>query len=222
MSIPDVPFKEGLIPFKYQNETYQTYYKVYGDLENRTHNPLIVLHGGPGLVHQYLVPFVDLVASASIPVILYDQIGNGRSTHVHDKPPTFWTFDLFIDELLNLVSFLGIESAYDIAGHSWGGILGVELEVRRQPEGLKHLILADSLAAYSLWMQSNMQLMQALPQEVQDGLMTGMKDPAKYYAALKAFHAVHGCTIKPPPEEFAYSLDQVFGPDGDLTVTSSP
>ena len=39
---------EGLIPFTYQGEQYHTWYKVYGNLEDRTRTPLICLHGGPG------------------------------------------------------------------------------------------------------------------------------------------------------------------------------
>ncbi|EMD34962.1 hypothetical protein CERSUDRAFT_85714 [Gelatoporia subvermispora B] len=214
-------FKEGTIPFTYQGETFQTYYKIFGELENRTHTPLIGLHGGPGLSHDYLVPLGDLT-SKGIPVILYDQIGNSRSTHLKDKPPTFWTIDLFIDELINLLNHFGVSDAFDLIGHSWGGVLSIEYELRRQPAGLKHIILTNSLASVALWGQSNMQLMQSMPPDVQSGLQGGMKDPKKYEAALLVLHAKHGCTVKPFPAEAKYSLDQVFGADGDPTVASAP
>ena len=222
MANPAASVATGLIPFTYQGETFQTYYQVFGDIANRTKDPLVVLHGGPGLVHDYLVPFSDLTADASIPVILYDQLGNGRSTHLKEKPPTFWTVDLFIEELLNVLAFFKVESAFNLAGHSWGGILASEFEVRRQPPGLQHLILTGSLAASALWNQSNAQLMQAFPQDVQEGLKAGMKEPAKFHAALLAFHRVHGCTLPEFPESYTYTLDQVFGPGGDATVASAP
>jgi len=222
MTSATAPFTDGKIDFKYQGETFQTYYKVFGDIKNSTRLPLIVLHGGPGLVHNYLVPFADLTTKYDTPVILYDQLGNGLSTHLKEKPPTFWTVDLFIDELVNVINHFSIQDGFDLAGHSWGGILASEFEVRRQPKGLKHLILSDSLAASSLWNQSNMELMKAFPASVQEGLGAGMKDPAKFWAALQAFHAVHGCTVKPFPEEFVYTMQQVFGPDGDPTVASAP
>lgn len=217
-----VSTKTGLIPFNYQGETFETYYKVFGDIATCTETPLIVLHGGPGLVHDYLVPFSDLTADASIPVILYDQLGNGRSTHLKEKPPTFWTIDLFIEELLNVIAFFGIESGFNLAGHSWGGILASEFEVRRQPPGLKHLILTDSLAASSLWNQSNGQLLMTFPKEVQEGMMGGMKDPAAFHAALLQFHRVYGCTLPEFPESYTYTLDQVFGANGDPTVAGAP
>lgn len=213
---------DGKIDFKHNGETFQTYFKRFGDLENRKNVPLIVLHGGPGLVHNYLVPFAELATKYDIPVILYDQLGNGKSTHLREKPPTFWNIDLFIDELINLINHFGIQDGFSLAGHSWGGILASEFEVRRQPAGLKRLILSDSLAASSLWNQSNGQLLANFPDDVKQGIMGGMKDPAAFFHALKEFHAVHGCTIRPVPDYYWYTLDQVFGADGDPTVAGAP
>lgn len=221
MSNPEATVKEGLIPFVHGEETFHTYYKLFGDLTTAIRPPLVVLHGGPGLVHNYLVPFSDLLVDAGIPIILYDQIGNGKSTHLRDRPPAFWTIDLFVDELLNVLKFFGIEEAYDLAGHSWGGALAAEFAVRLQPQGLKHLLLMDSLASIALWMQSTIQLLHAFPEDVQEGIKGGMGEPDRYYAALKRFHAVHGCTLKPLPEELVYTMDMVFSKAGDPTVASS-
>ncbi|KAF8960215.1 proline-specific peptidase [Flammula alnicola] len=222
MSAAPAKMTDGKIDFKYNGETFQTYFKLFGDLANRTRTPLIFLHGGPGLVHDYLVPFAELTEKYNVPVIIYDQLGNGLSTHLKDKPPTFWTVDLFIDELVNLLTHFSIQDDFDLGGHSWGGILASEFEVRRQPKGLKHLILSDSLASSALWNQSNMQLMQTFPKEVQEGLGGGMKNPEKFWSALQEFHSVYGCTIKPFPKEYLYTMEQVFGPNGDPTVASAP
>jgi len=215
-------FTDGLVDFAYKGETYQTYYKVFGDIKNSKRTPFVVLHGGPGLVHNYLLPFQDLSTKYGIPTILYDQIGNGKSTHLKEKEPTFWTIDLFIDELVNLLKHLGIENEFDIAGHSWGGILASEFIVRRRPKGVKRLILADSLAASSLWNKSQMELLQTFPESVQQGIAGGMKDPEKFWEALQVFHSVHGCTVKPFPEDYLYTMSQVFGKDGDPTVAGAP
>jgi len=130
--------------------------------------------------------------------------------------------DLFIAELENLIVHFGIQDGYSILGHSWGGILASEFEVRKQPPGLKRLIVADSLAASSLWNKSNAQLLQASPEDVQQGVAGGMKDPEKFGPALQKFHARHGCIIVPVPEELSYTMLQVFGPDGDPTVAAAP
>lgn len=214
-----LPTTEGTIPFVFQGETYQTFYKVFGELGKGTHPPLVVLHVGPGLSHDYLLPITDLV-DANIPVIFYDQVGNARSTHLQDKPPTFWTFDLFIDELENILQHLGIHDNFHLLGHSWGGILACEFEVRRQPAGLRKLVLTNSLAEFGLWMQSNMQLLQSFPKEVMEGIMGGMADPKAYRAALRVFHAKYGCTLDPLPEEYEYSLGQAF--EDDTVASASP
>jgi pimeloyl-ACP methyl ester carboxylesterase len=54
-------------------------------------------------------------------VILYDQIGNGASSHRPDAPKEFWVPELFMDELDNLTKALGIYDDFDLLGQSWGG-----------------------------------------------------------------------------------------------------
>lgn len=103
--------KEGTIPFTVDGKTYQTWYKIFGDLQNWTSLPLVVLHGGPGASHDYLISISDI--SSSRPVIFYDQIGNGRSSHIHDKGTSFWTIELFIDELVNLLEHFNIQEEFD-------------------------------------------------------------------------------------------------------------
>ena len=60
------------------------------------------------------------------PVVHHDQLGNGNSTHLARSGADFWTVDLFLDELDNLLDKLGIASAYHLLGQSWGGMLAAE------------------------------------------------------------------------------------------------
>lgn len=165
------------------------------------------------MAHDYLVPLGDLSATRAI--ILYDQIGNSRSTHFTDppKPAEFWTIDLFVDELQNLITFFGLEKrGYYLLGHSWGGILATEFEVRRHPPSLKGIVLSDSLADMGLWGKSNMQLMSKFPEDVQAGLKGGFSDLKKYREALEEFYKVHACRISPQPKEVAAGgLNPIFG-----------
>lgn len=66
----------------------KTWYTVFGDLEGWIQKPLVGLHGGPGVTHHYLLNLSRLSAAYSIPVVLYDQIGNGKSTHLPEKRET--------------------------------------------------------------------------------------------------------------------------------------
>ncbi|KAF4618825.1 hypothetical protein D9613_010081 [Agrocybe pediades] len=106
----------GTADFVVAGKTYKTWYRVHGDIHSTDRTPLLVIHGGPGMTHDYMLPNLKLYENHSIPVIFYDQIGCGRSS--------FWCVDLFLDELENLVRHLGLQR-YDILGHSWGGVFVV-------------------------------------------------------------------------------------------------
>ncbi|KAJ7099965.1 proline iminopeptidase [Mycena belliarum] len=211
---------EGTIPFTVAVEgaptvVCQTWYKIIGPTDffaPHTLPPLIGLHGGPGMAHDYLVPLADL--SATRPVILYDQIGGGRSTHFSNKPAEFWSIDLFIRELQNLLEHFGLgsETGFYLLGHSWGGILATEFEVNYHPCGLKGIILSSSLASMELWVKSNRALLASFPERVQSAFANGFKAPKEYREALEEFYVHHACRITPQPKEVAAGgLDPIFG-----------
>ncbi|KAI0667426.1 proline-specific peptidase [Trametes maxima] len=212
--------QDGYIPFTPQGETYQTYYRLVGDLEARTNTPIVVLHGGPGLTHDYLVPHNDLY-NRSHPAILYDQLGNGRSTHLPDKPHSFWTIDLFLDEFVNLLEHFGIQDDFHVIGHSWGGMMASEFVVRRHPAGLQRLVVTDSPSDMVLWQRSLKEVMEKFPQWVKDAIAKGPVDNEDYVKALSEFYAVHGCRLKPIPQEFVTTLLSKYGENGDRTVDGS-
>src|ERR1700677_2786247 len=132
MSKSQVKVEEGTVTFKHpslpDDKPCQTWYKVIGDLKtSSTGRPLVTLHGGPGACHNYLLPSLsELPEKYGVPVVFYDQIGNGKSTHYREKrlDTNFWTPDLIMSELENLLEHLGIGDDYDLLGQSWGGMLG--------------------------------------------------------------------------------------------------
>ena len=65
---------EGTIPFK----GYKTWYRIIGDGEEPGKLPLLCLHGGPGVAHDYLES-LDAMAATGRRVIYYDQLGCGNS-----------------------------------------------------------------------------------------------------------------------------------------------
>ena len=94
--------------------------------------PLVVLHGGPGMAHNYLKNLEELTSTGRT-VILYDQLGCGNSSHLPDAPADFWVPQLFVDEFLNLLAHFRLGD-FHLLGQSWGGMLGAEIAVR-QPRG---------------------------------------------------------------------------------------
>ncbi|TSD76597.1 alpha/beta fold hydrolase [Pseudomonas sp. KBS0710] len=194
---------------------YRTWFRVTGDLKSGR-LPLIVAHGGPGCTHDYVDSFKDL-ADTGRAVVHYDQLGNGRSTHLRDAPADFWNVELFLAELNNLIEHLHIRE-YALLGQSWGGMLGAEHAVR-QPAGLKALIIANSPASMELWCAAAHELRQALPAEVQATLLrheaAGTTDSAEYRAASDVYYARHVCRLQPEPAEVLRTNAAI---DADPTV----
>jgi L-proline amide hydrolase len=219
--MPEPMQAEGRIPFDVPTagKPCETWYKVVGDLN--TGIPLVTAHGGPGAAHEYLLPFTDLHAKYGITVVFYDQIGCGQSTRLREKEgdEEFWSVDLFIKELDNLVDFLGLrESKFDLLGQSWGGMFG-SVYAARQPLGLRKLILADAPASIPLMQKGVKELVKLLPQSVQDALSEchrrGDYESEKYKAACLVFYKRHLCRMDPWPEEINIALGHL---EDDPTV----
>lgn len=204
---------EGFVPFR----GHQTWYRVTGDLKG-PRLPLVLAHGGPGCTHDYVDSFKDITALDGRAVIHYDQLGNGKSTHLPEKGPEFWTVDLFLAELDALLAHLGIAERYAFLGQSWGGMLGAEHAVRR-PQGLKALVIANSPANMHTWVAEANRLRRELPIEVQETLnrheAAGTLTDPDYIRASMAFYDRHVCRVTPWPAEVARTFAAM---DVDNTV----
>lgn len=193
---------------------WETWYRVTGDLEATRASgraPLVVLHGGPGATHDYTLR-IARVAEQGRAVVHYDQLGCGRSTHLPEAGADFWTVQLFLDELDNLLDHLGIADRYAVLGQSWGGMLGAEHAIRR-PAGLTGLVIADSPASMELWVSEANRLREDLPADVQATLLrheqAGTTDDPEYTEAEKAFYDRHVCRVVPNPPEVTASFDAI-------------
>jgi L-proline amide hydrolase len=141
---------------------HQTWYRVTGQLDRDAGRaPLVVLHGGPGAAHDYTLAMTSL-ADDGRAVVHYDQLGCGRSTHLPDADPSFWTVDLFVAELRNLVDVLGIGDRFHLLGQSWGGMLGPEV-VLSDSSGISSLTICDSPASMPLWLAAAAELRAVYP-----------------------------------------------------------
>ena len=204
--VPEAP-STGTVDFG----GHQTWYRVTGDLAaTRAAGllPLVVLHGGPGVPHEYVLRIAGL-ASTGRAVVHYDQLGCGASTHLPDAGAEFWTVSLFLDELDAVLAALGIDDGYALLGQSWGGMLAAEHAVRR-PAGLRALVIANSPASMALWLAEANRLRGELPAQVQATLLTheqaGTTDSPEYAAAETVFYDRHVCRVVPNPPEVAASF----------------
>lgn len=113
---------------------------VWYENEGEGATPIIVVHGGPAAGHDYLDGFRDLAKFNR--VVLYDQLGCGRSPYSGDID---WGMDHFVDELEALRGHLGA-SRVILVGHSWGGMVALEYALRIRNR-VAALVLASTASA---------------------------------------------------------------------------
>lgn len=197
--------QEGFIPVLGE---YRVWYRIVGGGAEREQVPLLALHGGPGVPHDYIENLVDL-ASDTRRVILYDQLGCGRSDQPGD--PSLWRVERFVEELGIVRRALALEEIH-LLGQSWGGMLAIEYALT-QPQGLVSLILASTLASMPLWVAEANRLRDELPPEVQATLLrheaAGTTDDPEYLQAMQVFYERHVIRVVPMPDQVKRALDQV-------------
>jgi len=81
---------------------------------------LLVLHGGPGAHHDYLLPQM-LELADQYALVFYDQRGGGRSK-TDDRTPITWR--THVEDLDRVVGELHLDPLV-LVGYSWGGLLAL-------------------------------------------------------------------------------------------------
>ena len=184
---------------------FATWYREEGETEPGK-LPVLCLHGGPGIAHDYLEPMFGLAASGRR-VVLYDQVGCGRS------PATGldWTVELFVGEVDAVRTALGLDRVH-VFGNSWGGMLAMEYALM-QPQGLASLTLASSPASIPQWVEETAALRAELPADVRETLdrheAAGTVHDLEYTAACMEFYKRHVCRVWPFPDYVDRSFAQV-------------
>ncbi len=93
----EIPSQKGYIPVSGG----RVWYRISGAGPGI---PLLALHGGPGAGSDYLEPLTALTVER--PVILYDQLGGGKSDRPTDS--RLWVLNRFIEELTQVCKALNL------------------------------------------------------------------------------------------------------------------
>lgn len=96
------------------------YWARYGPAGAR---PVLVLHGGPGAEHDYLLPQMLQLGGGTRELVFYDQRGGGRSK-TEDRAPITWRTQ--VDDMRLVIDELGLAAdGLTVVGYSWGGLLAM-------------------------------------------------------------------------------------------------
>jgi proline iminopeptidase len=131
-----------LIPIKTPVGEFKVWTKRFG---NNPKIKILLLHGGPGMTHEYMECFETFFEREGFEFYEYDQLGSDYSDQPSDS--SLWTTARFVEEVEQVRKAIGADSTnFYLLGHSWGGILGMEYALKYQRH-LKGLIIADMMAS---------------------------------------------------------------------------
>ena len=139
MTAPSTEFK---IPISTPLGVLNAWAVTYG---NPIQPRILLVQGGPGTTHDYLISTAQSLAGQGYSVTMYGPIGTDYS----DKAASyeFCDLDWFINELNQVVDYLKTKtSQINLLGHSWGGYLSIEY-VLRYPNKIAQLIVSNAVSS---------------------------------------------------------------------------
>jgi proline iminopeptidase len=99
--------------------------------------PVVVLHGGPGAHHDYLLPQYDRLADRRV-LFYYDQRGGGQSPVPRDTPAGWRDHVADLDGIREVLEL----ERLTLCGYSWGGLLAI-LYLLEHPDRVDRLALVS-------------------------------------------------------------------------------
>ena len=198
-----------MIPVTTPKGTFRVWTKRVG---NNPNAKVLLLHGGPGVTHEYLEAFDSYFPSAGIEYYYYDQLGSYYS----DQPdaPELWELPRFVEEVEQVRKALGLRADnFVLYGQSWGGILALEYALKYQ-QNLKGLVISNMMAsipAYNAYAASALMpsMHQAALAEIKQLEAAGKFDDPRYMELLMPHHYTQH-VLRMPAEEWPDPVNRAF------------
>jgi len=170
-------------------------------------NALLLLHGGPGLTHEYFECFEDFLPEAGFDLIYYDQLGSHYSDQPDDEK--LWTLKRFTEEVEEIREALRLENFF-LYGHSWGGILAMEYAFRYQHH-LKGLIISNATASMHSYTKRLAELRFQFPEKKQQIILKqerieNFTNPEYEKILFEELYTRYYCRLDPWPDPFMRSF----------------
>ena len=173
---------------------------------------MLLLHGGPGVTHEYLEAFDSYFPAARIQYHYYDQLGSAYS----DQPdePELWELPRFVEEVEQVRRALGLgrENFY-LYGQSWGGLLAIEYALKYQ-QNLKGLIISNMMSSVPAYNEYAEQVL--MPEMDQEALgeikrleASGDFENPRYMELLIRHHYVRH-VLRMPHEQWPDPVNRAF------------
>ncbi len=183
---------------------FRLFYRSFGNGKNT----LLCLHGGPGATHDYLLPLGGL-GGDEIRVILYDQLGCGKSERPREK--SRYNIEYGVEEVEGVRQALNL-GKINLFGNSYGGALALQYALKYQ-RNISKLIISSGLASFRETVEEMMRLRTLLPKEVQDvyakyEAAEDYQNP-EYLKAVEVFYRNFLCRLPEWPEELSRTMNGI-------------
>lgn len=198
----------------------------YGVMGEGDKTPVICLHGGPGGTGYGFLYLYEIAKDR--PVIMFDQLGGGRSTIHQDT--SLLQVDNFVEQVEAVRKALKLEELY-VLGHSWGTALALEY-YGKYPDAVKALVFNSPYFSTPIWTADADTLIAGLPAAVQADIRQAEADSLfttpEYDAANTYFLSQHGRRNDPlalpfeveQPEGSSFIYNYMWGPS-EFTATGT-
>jgi pimeloyl-ACP methyl ester carboxylesterase len=172
--------------------------------------PVVVLHGGPGLDHNYLVEPLKATMGSGIQLIFFDQRGTGFSEgSFRQINSSFINKTKFLEDLDAIRTGLNLGEQINILGHSWGGLYAMlyatDAKYRARVKSLALVSSAGAVHTYYGPPATGNTFLNLLVTKAGGGAafttLAGFQAPidpsnANYAPTLKALNAYYGFLFK--------------------------
>jgi proline iminopeptidase len=198
-----------LIPISTPEGEYNVWTKRFG---NNPKIKILLLHGGPGMTHEYMECFETFFQREGFEFYEYDQLGS----YFSDKPkdPSLWNIERFVSEVDQVRRAIGADSSnFYIIGNSWGGVLGMEYALKHQNH-MKGLIVANMMASVPEYNNYSKKLAGQLPPEILKEIKTleekkDFENPRYMELLMTHYYPKHICRLKNWPDAAMRSFTHV-------------
>jgi proline iminopeptidase len=173
---------------------------------------LLLLHGGPGMTHEYFEALDSYLPGAGVEYYFYDQLGSYYSDQPED--PALWELPRFVEEVEQVRQALGLgRDNFFLLGHSWGGLLAIEYALAHG-QHLKGLVISNMMASIPAY---NAYAQQVLMPRMDPGVLAELrrieaagdyKNP-RYFELLLPHHYVHH-VLRMPADQWPDPVNRTF------------
>jgi proline iminopeptidase len=198
-----------MIPVETPKGTFRVWTKRVG---NNPTMKVLLLHGGPGVTHEYFEAFDSYFPAAQIEYFYYDQLGSYYSDQPNE--PELWELPRFVEEVEQVRKALGLDrNNFYLFGQSWGGLLAMEYALK-YGQNLKGLVISNMMSSIPKYNEyARNVLMPAMDQaalaEIQSIEASGKTEDPRYMQLLMPHH-YEKHLLRMPAEQWPEPVNRAF------------